>query len=98
MPEGANTGLLAAALAPAFCWRCPLPEHGSPIGFDQSIGHCQQAAFACPAGANQGNPFPGLDAELDALEALLAPTGQADALQLKQGWAQGVWASCVVSL
>jgi hypothetical protein len=52
-----------------------LPEHGSPIGFDQSIGHRQQAAFACPAGANQGNPLPGLDAELDGLEALLAPTG-----------------------
>jgi hypothetical protein len=70
------------------------------MGFDQSIGHRQQAAFPCPAGPNQGNPFPGLDAELDGLEAPLTPTGQTDALQLKQGWAWALvaWAPCVVSL
>jgi hypothetical protein len=99
LPEGANAGLLTAALVPAFGWRRPLPEHGAPIGFDQSIGHRQQAAFPRPAGPNQGNPFPGFNAELDGLEALLAPTGQGDALQFKQGraWAPIAWGTWVIS-
>jgi hypothetical protein len=80
LPEGANAGLLAAALAPAFGWWGPLPEHGAPIGLDQPIGHRQQAAFSRTAGPNQGNPFPGLDAEVDGLEARLPPTGQRDGL------------------
>ena len=99
LPEGANAGLLAAALAPALRRRRPLPEQGAGIGFDQSIGHCQQAAFPCPAGPNQSNPFTALDAELDRLEAQLAPSSQCDALQFQQvgAWALIAWAPCVVS-
>jgi hypothetical protein len=99
LPEGANAGLLAAALAPAFGWRRPLPEQGAGIGFDQSIGHGQQAAFPCPAGPNQGNPFTALDAELDRLEAQLAPSSQGDVLQFKQGraWAPIAWGTWVIS-
>jgi hypothetical protein len=55
-----------------------VPENGAGIGFDQSFGHSQQAAFPRPAGANQGNAFTGLDREVDGLEALLATTGETD--------------------
>jgi hypothetical protein len=81
LPEGADPGLLAPALAPMAMAMAPpgmggaKPAHAAAIGLDEAIGYGYQTAFTSSTRAHQGHPLTGMDAKRNLGQAGLVLTG-----------------------
>ena len=93
MPEGADAGLLAAPGPGAACPPFAAPNHLALGGLQQAIRHRQQSAFAGAARPQQRHPLPGVQPQMDALQAGELPAWHCHVAQL-QHWA-GLACACV---